>query len=330
MLSETGAAPDSVDLAESDRGTQEQPASWSARVAAFVVDVLVGLGVVTAFVLVAWSTAQRDWLWWLCVSAAAVVLLSIAVNRLLLPGVTGWSLGRALTGTAVVRRDGSPVGPWRLLVRDIAHLLDTLALFVGWLWPLWDRRGRTFADLLVRTEVRRRDDAPARAGRFALIAVCAAAVLAVAAAVLGYTVVYRNDFRAAAAREQIAVAGPKIVESILSYDPATLQADFDRAQSLVTDGYRPQLVAQQQSITAGTKKAPIVANDYWVTNSAVLSSTEHDATMLILMQGQRGVAPDMRTITATVKVNFQKSGDGQWQVAALTVLAKPKPGGGGR
>jgi Mce-associated membrane protein len=306
----------------------DRPASWAARAGAFVVDVLVGLGVVAAFVLVAWSTAQRDWLWWLCVSAAAVVLLSVVVNRLLLPSVTGWSLGRALMGIVVVRRDGSAVGPWRLLVRDIAHLLDTLALFIGWLWPLWDRRGRTFADLLTRTEARRREPAPARAGRVALIAVSVAAVLAVAAAGLGYTVVYRNDFRTGQAREQVAVEGPKIVEEMLSYDPATLQADFDKAQSLVTDGYRPQLVAQQQAIVANGKKSPIIANDYWVTNSAVLSSTEHDATMLILMQGQRGVAPNMRTITATVKVNFQKSGDGKWQVGALSVLAKPKSGGG--
>ncbi|CAN5416243.1 RDD family protein [soil metagenome] len=313
-----------------DRGMQVRPASWGARAAAFAVDVLIGLGVMAAFVLIAWSTAQRDWLWWLCVSAAAVVLLSIAVNRLLLPAVTGWSLGRALMGIAVVRGDGTAVGPWRLLVRDMAHLLDTLALFVGWLWPLWDGRGRTFADLLVRTEVRRRESAPARAGRTALVVVSVAAALAVAAAVLGYTVVYRNDFRAEQAREQIAVQGPKVVEEMLSYDPANLQADFDKAQKLVTDGYRPQVVAQQQAIVAGAKKSPIVANDYWVTNSAVLSSTEHDATMLILMQGQRGLAPNMRTITATVTVNFQRSGDGQWQVAALSVLAKPKPGGGGQ
>ena len=153
-------------------------------------------------------------------------------------------------------------------------------------------------------------------------------LFAVAAAGLGYTVVYRNDFRTGQAREQIAVEGPNIVEEMLSYDPATLQADFDKAQSLVTDGYRPQLVAQQQAIVANGKKSPIIANDYWVTNSAVLSSTEHDATMLILMQGQRGVAPNIRTITATVKVNFQKSGDGKWQVGALSVLAKPKSGGG--
>jgi Mce-associated membrane protein len=62
----------------------------------------------------------------------------------------------------------------------------------------------------------------------------------------------------------------------------------------------------------------------------VLTSTEDRASMLLLMQGQRGVAPNPRTITATVKVEFVKSGDGKWQVAGLSVLAKPKPAGGGQ
>jgi Mce-associated membrane protein len=311
-------------------GTGAQPGSWQARAGAFVIDVLFGAGVLAALVLIAWSTAQHDWLWWLCVAAAAIVLLSIAVNRLLLPVVTGWSVGRALLGIEVVRRDGTPVGPWRLLVRDLAHLLDTVALFIGWLWPLWDSRRRTFADLLLGTEVRRREPAPARAPRIALVTVSVAALLAVAIAALGYTVVYRQDFRAGQAKEQIAVQGPKIVEDMLSYQPATLQADFAHAQSLTTDGYRPQLAAQQQAILDGIKKAPAVPNDYWVTNSAVLTSTDHDATMLLLMQGQRGTAPDQRTITATVKVGFEKSGDGGWKVAALSVLTKPAPGGGGK
>jgi Mce-associated membrane protein len=308
-----------------------QPASWPARAAAFAVDVFFGIGVVAALILVAWSTEQRNLLWWLCVSVAAIVLLCVALNRLLLPVVTGWSLGRALTGIAVVHRDGTAVGPWRLLARDVAHLLDTLALFVGWLWPLWDARRRTFADLLARTEVRRREAAPALAPRLAVVAVSVAAALAVGAAASGYGVVYRHDFELGQAREQIAVQGPKIVEEMLSYDPSTLQADFDRAQSLASDGYRPQLAVQQQAIAKqATQKPGIVANDYWVTNSAVLTSTTHDATMLLLMQGQRGVAPNERTITATVRVGFTKSGDGKWQVAALSVLAKPKPAGGGQ
>ncbi|CAN5502868.1 RDD family protein [soil metagenome] len=326
------ASPESPPAPTAEAGSEvDRPASWLARAGAFVIDVLFGIGVVAALILIAWSTAQHDWLWWLCVSAALIVLLAVAVNRLLLPAVTGWSLGRALTGVVVVRRDGAPVGPWRLLLRDLAHALDTLALFVGWLWPLWDTRRRTFADLLVRTEVRRRHPTPARAPRIAVAAVSVAATLAVAAAGLGYVEVYRLDFTAGQAREQIAVQGPKIVEEMLSYDPATLQADFDHAQSLATDGYRPQLAAQQQAIQKqATQKPGIVANDYWVTNSAVLTSTDHDATMLLLMQGQRGVAPNQRTITATVRVSFEKSGAGIWQVAGLTVLAKPKPPGGGQ
>ena len=36
-------------------------------------------------------------------------------------------------GIAVRKRDGSAVGIGRLVLRDLAHLLDTAALFVGWL-----------------------------------------------------------------------------------------------------------------------------------------------------------------------------------------------------
>ncbi|MDF2824426.1 MAG: rane protein, partial [Mycobacterium sp.] len=136
-------------------GCTTSPAGWPARAGALFVDVVIGLLTVATLVVVAWSTVQRSWLWWLCVVAAGLVVLAIVVNRLLLPTVTGWSLGRALFGLRVLRRDGSAPGPWRLLVRDIAHLLDTAALFVGWLWPLWDSRHRTWADLLTGTEVHR-------------------------------------------------------------------------------------------------------------------------------------------------------------------------------
>ncbi len=47
--------------------------------------------------------------------------------------------------------------------------------------------------------------------------------------------------------------------------------------------------------------------------------------MLMAMQGQRGTNPDdLRFITATVRVDFDKSADGQWRVANLTVLKKPQ------
>jgi len=40
----------------------------------------------------------------------ALVFILLAVNRLVLPWLTGWSLGRALFAIAVRKRDGSPVG----------------------------------------------------------------------------------------------------------------------------------------------------------------------------------------------------------------------------
>ncbi|MGB8503415.1 RDD family protein, partial [Mycobacterium sp.] len=161
-------------------------ASWWSRAGAFAIDVLFGLTVVASFAL-AWFTAPfHSWLWWASTVAAGLVVLLIALNRSLAPDLTGWSLGRALFGIAVVRRDGRPAGFGRLLARDLAHVLDTAALFVGWLWPLWDSRRRTFADLLLRTEVRRVSGDRPEARRAVGAVLTAGVVLAAATAGLTY------------------------------------------------------------------------------------------------------------------------------------------------
>lgn len=310
------AAPDSA---------PEQPtASWLARAGAFAVDVLLGVAVIATMALLTMSAPERGWLWWLFAGAAALVFLLMAVNRLLLPTITGWSLGRALFGIAVRKRDGSAAGLGRLALRDLAHLLDTAALFIGWLWPLWDRRRRTFADLLLRTEVLK-VERPARDVRRPVAGVLIAATLLCAAGVgLNYLVVYRHDRTVDAARAQIASQGPRIVEQMLSYDVDTLQQDFSHAQSLTTDTYRPQLIAQQQAV----QKAGATKNEYWAVSSAVLPTPQESAdhmSMLLAMQGQRGTDPkELKFITATVRVDFDKSRDGQWRVANLTVLKKPQ------
>lgn len=303
-----------------------QKAGWGARAGAFGVDVLVPVGVLATLMLVAWSAPLRGWLWWLTVSAAGLVFLAAAINRWVLPSLRGTTLGRSLFGITIVTRTGARVGPWRLLLRDIAHLLDTVPVFVGWLWPLWDSRGRTFADFLTRTEVRHvvgeRPDRRWLAG--AVLA--GAAVIALTAAGLNYLTVYRHDHAIDTARAQIAAQGPKIVENMLSYDTASIDVDFARARDLVTDAYRPQLVAQQDAV----RKAGPVDNDYWVTNSAVLTNTPNSAVMLLLMQGQRGAAPKQRLITATVRATFEKAADGRWRVSNISVLAKPNPAGQGQ
>ncbi|CAJ1586508.1 RDD family protein [[Mycobacterium] wendilense] len=315
------------DTRQSDTETTDPSslASWPARAGAFALDVVVGFGVFAALVLVAWSTPQREWLWWVTVLGAAAVLLAVAVNRMLLPALSGWTLGRALFGIAVVDRDGTKVGPWRLLARDAAHLIDTAALLLGWFWPLWDRRNRTVADMVARTEVRVVEPTPRHAKKTVVKVVSLGAAIAVAAATLGYLTVYRQDLRLAQTREQLAVQGPKLVTDMLSYQAATLHEDFERARGAVTDNYRPQLEEQQRAI----EQAGAVDNDYWSPNAAVLTAGADRGTMLVLLQGQRGTPPDYRTITATVKVEFVRAAADQWKVDNLTVLASPNPAGGG-
>ncbi len=309
------------ETAADESGAEQPTASWLARAGAFSVDVLLGVAVIVTMALLTLSAPQRGWLWWVFTSAAVLVFVLTAINRLLLPTITGWSLGRALFGIAVRKRDGAPVGVVRLAARDLAHLLDTAALLIGWLWPLWDRRGRTFADLLLRTEVHRVDRPQRDVRRPAALALVAATLLCAAGVGLSYLVVYRHDRAVDAARAQIATEGPRIVELMLSYGVDTLQQDFSHAQSLTTDGYRPQLIAQQQAV----QKAGATKNEYWAVSSAVLSATPEHASMLMAMQGQRGTDPSqLKFITATVRVDFDKSRDGQWRVANLIVLKKPQ------
>lgn len=311
---------------------QESPrealAPWYSRVRAFAVDVLPGLAVIVTMALVLRTVPAHGAWWWLAISVLGIVTLLVLVNRLLLPVITGWSLGRAQVDIAVTRRTGDAPGPWTLLLRDVAHLLDTVSI-VGWLWPLWDSRRRTFADMLARTEVRPLEPGtapPAHIRRWTTGAVSSAVALCLAGAAISFFVVYSTDRATDQTRAQIATQGPKIVAQMLTYDPKSLHDDFTRALSLATDKYRPQLAAQQDLVQKGH---PVI-NEYWVTNSSIESAGPDRATMLLFMQGRRGIGPEQRYISATVRVNFAKGGGNSWRVDDLNVLTKPKQPGGGK
>lgn len=311
---------------------QESPrealAPWHSRVRAFAVDVLPGLAVIVTMALVLRTVPAHGAWWWLAISVLGIGTLLVLVNRLLLPVITGWSLGRAQVGIAVTRRTGDAPGPWTLLLRDVAHLLDTVSI-VGWLWPLWDSRRRTFADMLARTEVRPLEPGtatPAHIRRWTTGVVSSAVALCLAGAAISFFVVYSTDRATDQTRAQIATQGPKIVAQMLTYDPKSLHDDFTRALSLATDKYRPQLAAQQDLVQKGH---PVI-NEYWVTNSSIESASPDRAMMLLFMQGRRGIGPEQRYISATVRVNFAKGGGNSWRVDDLNVLTKPKQPGGGK
>lgn len=263
VLEKTTEAP-----ADSEATVRYAP--WLTRAGALAFDFLPGIAVVATMALLAIAAPVWNWVWWTFTVVAALAAAATLVNRVVLPTQLGWTLGRAVFGIRAVRPDGSPVGSVRLFGRDLAHLLDTAALFIGWLWPLWDKRSRTFADLLLRTEVRVVDDADApKRGvrRLAGAVLVGAAVLCAAGGGLGYLQVYQHERAIEQARDQISEQGPRIVEQLLSYGTDSVVDDFARAQSLATDGYRQQLVDQQQSVK---KKSGVISNEYWAVSSAVL------------------------------------------------------------
>lgn len=312
--------PPSADGARPD---PTRSATWATRAGALGLDILPGAALLATAALVALSVPLRSTLWWVCVFIGAVAALSTAFNRLVLPAIAGQSVGRAVFGITIVRRDGAAVGAWLLLLRDVAHLLDTAAVFIGWLWPLWDPRRRTFADVLLRTESRPLQPRwpQIQLRRLTAALVLGAAAVCGAGAAISYFAVRHHEQSIAEVREQITEQGPRMVEQILSYHPGTMQGDFDRARSLVTDNYHPQLIAQQEAV----QKAGAVRNEYWTTNSAVLSATTDRATLLVFLQGQRGAPPDQRYITASVRATFVQSGSAGWRVDDVAAVTKPQP-----
>ncbi|OFB35829.1 hypothetical protein BA059_27155 [Mycolicibacterium sp. (ex Dasyatis americana)] len=309
-------------MTPNDEATSSGPALWSARAAALAIDVVPGAAVLATAVPVALAVPMHGAWWWVSVTVAGGALLWTLINRLILPSVRGASVGRAAAGITVLRH-GSPAGSWWLLVREIAHLADTGTLLLGWLWPLRDARRRTFADLLVRTEVRRATvPAPSRARGAAMALVLTAAAFCAGLAATSYSVVGQYDRLVEASRVYVTENGPGMVEQILSYHPDTIAGDFERARALASDDYRAALTVQQQAV----QKSGAVVNQYWVAKSSVLAAKPGEVTMLLFLEGERGVNPGKRYLSASVRAVFVESGSGEWRIDHLDVVTAPQAG----
>lgn len=76
-------------------------------------------------------------------------------NWLIRQGTTGQTVGKKVMDIAVLDASYRPIGPGMTFARQIAHVLDFLPCFLGYLWPAWDREKRTFADMIMETRVHR-------------------------------------------------------------------------------------------------------------------------------------------------------------------------------
>jgi uncharacterized RDD family membrane protein YckC len=75
-------------------------------------------------------------------------------NHVVRQGRTGYTIGKTVVGIRLVKAStGEPMGVGLCFVRQLAHYVDSLACYLGWLWPLWDPQRQTLADKIMGTVV---------------------------------------------------------------------------------------------------------------------------------------------------------------------------------
>jgi uncharacterized RDD family membrane protein YckC len=69
-------------------------------------------------------------------------------------GQVGSTPGMRVVGLrGISEKTGQPIGGGMGFVRSIAHIVDSLICYIGWLFPLWDSKKQTIGDKLVGTVV---------------------------------------------------------------------------------------------------------------------------------------------------------------------------------
>ncbi|HEX7428610.1 MAG TPA: RDD family protein [Mycobacterium sp.] len=67
-------------------------------------------------------------------------------------GKTGQSIGKSVLKFKVIsEKTWQPIGFWRSFLRQIAHYIDQLICYIGYLFPLWDDKRQTIADKIMST-----------------------------------------------------------------------------------------------------------------------------------------------------------------------------------
>ncbi|MBT2401874.1 RDD family protein [Streptomyces sp. ISL-100] len=131
-------------------------AHWGQRVGAYLLDLLIILGPMYAlgFIDLANSDDPATAGPGPFFAVGMVYALGMGIFQLYKEGKTGQTIGKKVLGISLRREaDGSTLGFGMAFVRKLAHALDSLACYLGWLWPLWDSKKQTFADKVCSTVV---------------------------------------------------------------------------------------------------------------------------------------------------------------------------------
>jgi uncharacterized RDD family membrane protein YckC len=144
--------------------------SWIHRVGAYIIDVLpilivggIGQGILFA---TGDNSCVTDTYGYgvYCTSSPSGIGLAIAFIAWLASlayaiwnwgyrqGKTGSSIGKSVLKFKVVsEKTGQPIGFGMSIVRQLAHIVDAVICYIGFLFPLWDSKRQTLADKIMGT-----------------------------------------------------------------------------------------------------------------------------------------------------------------------------------
>jgi uncharacterized RDD family membrane protein YckC len=136
-------------------GVFEQ-AGFGLRYGAWMFDFLITLIVMMTFTFLVTAIgnqsvmdSNRDLL-----LVSGLTLLLFVLNFIVLAGLTGQSAGMKILGIQITHTDGRPFTIKSALLRHLlGYPLSVAALFLGFLWMLWDPRQQGWHDKLAKTIV---------------------------------------------------------------------------------------------------------------------------------------------------------------------------------
>ena len=124
-----------------------QFADWGTRFAGYLIDSLMIIAVSIVGNILG-QTAQGLSILFSLASFGLSIWFAIQV------GATGASPGMRVMGLKCVNKHtGQPIGGGLGVVRAIAHFVDAIICYVGFLFPLWDKKRQTLADKIMTTVV---------------------------------------------------------------------------------------------------------------------------------------------------------------------------------
>lgn len=144
-----------------------RPAGFFSRTVAFIIDLVI-LSIVqvlgSAFVdrflgffrRIEWVSkviAVLDNPTYSVVINAVVVALVVIGYYIFFWTLVGFTIGKAVLGLKIVKKDGTKIGFGRSIIRFFGYWISALPFFLGFFWVLWDANSRGWHDKIAGTQV---------------------------------------------------------------------------------------------------------------------------------------------------------------------------------